>query len=126
MLSDIAGLYLAPDAAGVAAKKAALAAKARQVEAALGAGPWFGGGAFGLVDAAFGPVFRYFDAFDALGVTGMLEGHPKLARWRAALAARPSVRDAVVPDYPARLHDFLARRDSHLGRIAAGQAASAA
>lgn len=126
MLNDIAGLYAAPDAAGFEAKRAALRAKAGQLEAELGEGPYFRGVTFGLVDAAFGPVFRYFDTFDALGVGGMLDGQPKLARWRAALAARPSVRGAVSPDYPALLAAFLARRESHLGRIAAAARPAAA
>ena len=32
---------------------------------ALAAAPWFDGESFSLVDAVFGPVFRYFDVFDA-------------------------------------------------------------
>ena len=55
------------------------------------AAPWFDGENFSLVDAVFGPVFRYFDVFDDIGDFGILAGKPKLARWRAALAARPSV-----------------------------------
>ena len=46
---------------------------------------------FSLVDAAFGPVFRYFDAFDRIADFGILGGKPKVAAWRRALAARPSV-----------------------------------
>jgi glutathione S-transferase len=64
-LSDIAGLYAAPDLEAFAGRKAALGGRFRQLEAAL-QGPWFGGEAFGLVDAAFGPVFRYLDAFEQL------------------------------------------------------------
>jgi glutathione S-transferase len=44
----------------------------------------------------------------------MLDGLPKLARWRLALAARPSVIAAVTEDYPDRLWRFLLARNSYL------------
>lgn len=124
MLNDIAGLYSAPTEAAFNERRAAIRAKVVQLEAALGDGPWFGGRKFGLVDAAFGPVFRYFDTFEALGLGGMLDGLPKLARWRERLAERPSVKHAVSEDYPTLLQAFLAKRPSHLGRIAAGAMAA--
>ena len=37
---------------------------------------------FSLVDAVFGPVFRYFDVFDEIADFGILADKPKLARWR--------------------------------------------
>ena len=115
-LADISGFY-AGDAATFAAKRDALAGKFARLEAELGAGPWFGGAAFGLVDAAFGPVFRYFDLFDRVLEHGILGGRPKVAAWRAALAARESVAAAVAPDYPEALAAFIVRRDGHLGRL---------
>jgi glutathione S-transferase len=117
-LADIAGLYAAPDEAGYAAKVDVLRRRFAQVEAAM-AGPWFGGEAFGLVDAAFGPVFRYLDTFEALLGLYLAEDLPKVAAWRQALAGRASVRGAVSPDYPERLRAFLLARGSHLSRLAA-------
>ena len=64
-------------------------------------------------------MFRYFDAFDRIGELGVHRGLPKLAAWRAALAARPSVRAAVAPTYAARLWEFLKARNSHLSRLMA-------
>ena len=83
----------------------------------------FDGEGFSLVDAVFGPVFRYFDVFDGIADFGILAGKPKLARWREALTARPSVRAAVSADYPALLRDFLDRRNSWLSGIQARVAA---
>ena len=85
--------------------------------------PWFDGAAFSLVDAVFGPVFRYFDTFDEIGDFGILTGKPKLARWRGSLAARPSVRIAVSAEYPALLRDFIERRKSWLSGLQARAAA---
>jgi len=116
ILSDIWGFYAAPDAAALGAKRAQLAGRFAWLEAQMAAAPWFDGDTFSLVDAAFGPVFRYFDVFDAIEDFGILAGKPKLARWRAALAARPSVRDAVGADYAGRLWRFLAGRNGHLSR----------
>jgi hypothetical protein len=47
----------------------------------------------------------------------------ELARWRKALAARPSVRVAVSADYPAHLRDFIDRRHSWLSKLQARAAA---
>jgi glutathione S-transferase len=71
----------------------------------------------------FGPVFRYFDVFDEIADFGILAAKPKLARWRNALATRPSVRTAVRSDYPALLRDFLERRNSWLSVLQARAAA---
>jgi len=79
-------------------------------------GPWFAGERFGLVDAVFGPVFRYFDTFEALGQGGWFGQTPRLRAWRAGLAQRPSVREAAVADYPQRLATFLRSRGSELSR----------
>src|ERR1700754_762221 len=88
VLNDIAGLYSAPDEASFKAKAAQLAARFARLETRVGA-PWFDGEKFSLVDAVFGPVFRYFDVFDEIGEFVILTGQPKLARWRKALAGRP-------------------------------------
>ena len=117
VLSDIAGFYAAPDEATFAAKTAQLEARFARLETRVAASPWFDGGEFSLVDAVFGPVFRYFDVFDSIADFGILAGKPKLARWRQRLAARPSVRAAVSADYPALLRDFLNRRNSWLSQL---------
>jgi glutathione S-transferase len=116
ILNDIWGLYTAPDEAAFSAKVTALREKFLRVEDRLRA-PWFDGARFSLVDAAFGPVFRYFDAFDRIADFGILIGLPKVAAWRAALAARPSVQGAVAPEYPALLRDFYRTRGSYLSRL---------
>jgi glutathione S-transferase len=122
-LNDIAGLYSAPDEASFKTKTAQLEARFARLEGRIAASPWFDGGAFSLVDAVFGPVFRYFDVFDEIGDFGILAGKLRLARWRASLAARPSVKSAVSSEYPALLSDFLKRRNSWISRLQARAAA---
>jgi glutathione S-transferase len=123
VLGDIAGFYAAKDEATFKAKSAQLEQKFARLEARIKAAPWFDGESFSLVDAVFGPVFRYFDVFDATADFGILSGKPKLARWRNSLAARPSVLTAVSTDYPALLRDFIERRNSWLSRLQAKAAA---
>src|SRR6202045_4651373 len=123
VLNDIAGFYGAPNDLAFENKTAQLEQRFARLEAQLVASPWFDGESFSLVDAGFGPVFRYFDVFDEIGDFGILAGKPKLAKWRKSLAKRPSVKSAVSADYPALLRDFIERRKSWLsglqGRAAA-------
>jgi glutathione S-transferase len=123
VLNDIAGFYAAPDEAAFSVKAAQLEAKFARLETRVAAAPWFDGKNFSLVDAVFGPVFRYFDVFDTIGEFGILTGKPKIERWRKSLAARPSVRSAVSADYPALLRDFVDRRGSWLSQLQAKAAA---
>jgi glutathione S-transferase len=124
VLNDIAGLYGAPNEAAFQTKATQLEQRFARLEARVVSSPWFDGEDFSLVDAVFGPVFRYFDVFDEIGDFGILAGKPKLARWRASLAARPSVRRAVSTEYPALLRDFLKRRNSWISHLQAQAAAA--
>jgi glutathione S-transferase len=114
ILNDIWGFYAAPDATAFEAKARMLSTKFSQLEGRLGAGPYFDGAQFSLVDAVFGPVFRYFDVFEKIGEFGVLSNKPRVTAWRTALASRPSVKAAVGEDYETRLWAFLLARNSHI------------
>ncbi|MGV6876197.1 glutathione S-transferase family protein [Pseudochelatococcus sp. B33] len=118
ILSDLWGFETAKDAATYEAKCAALLDKFGRVEAELGAGPYFAGEPFSLVDAVFAPIFRYFDVFDTITPTGIFDELPRVTAWRKALAERPSVREAVTDDYADRLKMFLKKHDAWLLKIA--------
>ncbi len=117
VLNEIGGFYSAPDEAVLTAKAQGLSAKFARVEGELGAGPWFAGGRFSLVDAVFGPIFRYFDVFDEIADFGVFTGKPKTQQWRGELSRRPSIRAVVAEDYPDRLRTFLKARNSHLSSL---------
>jgi glutathione S-transferase len=116
VLNAIGRFYSAAEEAAFEKERRGLAAMFDRIEAEVSDGPFFAGQTFSLVDAVFAPVFRYFDAFDRLGLTGILEGKPKVARWRTELAARPSVQGAVVEDFEARLMTFFEARKGLLVR----------
>jgi glutathione S-transferase len=112
-LNQIWQLYTAPGEAAFRSAHDGLRRRFEQLEAVLPAdGPWFAGSAFSVVDAAFAPAFRYFEVIEA---DGLFDGLPRLAAWRAALAARSSVRGAVATGYPRRLREFIVRQGGWLG-----------
>jgi glutathione S-transferase len=119
VLNGIGAFYNARDEAALQARRDELVQRFATLEGALGDGPWFDGARFSIVDAVFGPVFRYFDTFERIGDFGFFDATPKVSAWRARLATRDSVRDAVAADYDERLLQFLRRRGSALSaRIA--------
>jgi glutathione S-transferase len=122
VLNTIGAFYTAPDAAALESRRGELRAKFEQLEQQV-QGPWFAGEAFSIVDAVFGPVFRYFDVFEVLGEPPLFTGLPRVQAWRAALSERPSVRGAALPDYRERLTRFLLERKSELSRRIEDQAA---
>src|SRR5258708_26787146 len=107
ILSDLWGLETTGDSAIFESKRVAVAAKFARVEAALGAGPFFAGENFSLVDAVFAPIFRYFDVFDTLIDLSIFADTPKVPAWRAELPKRPSVRSPLRPPHPQFLHPSL-------------------
>ncbi|RAN39615.1 glutathione S-transferase family protein [Hyphomonas sp. GM-8P] len=120
ILSGISRLYNAQDEAALDKEAHALRTSLERLEAERASrpdGPYFNGGTFGLVDAVYGPVFRYFDTFEAQAGLSLMDGLPALAEWRAGLAARTSVRGAVRADYPELLTEFLRNRNSHISRM---------
>lgn len=113
LLSDIGGLYNAATEEAFCARVDVIHGKLKRLEQEI-EGPWFGGDEFGLVDATYGPIFRYFDTLDSHLPNDVFRASPKVRSWRERLAKRPSVRGAVADDYPSRLTEFLLRRGSFL------------
>ena len=116
LLNAIAGLYSAPDDVGLLAKAGDVRNRLQQLEAVLTDGPYFSGARFCMVDAVFGPVFRYFDVFESIGGLEFFATTPRVSQWRARLARRQSVISAVRPDYATLLHAFLRARNSALSK----------
>lgn len=119
ILVDIGRFYTAPDGPALQARASDLRLKFERLERQLGAGPYFAGANFSLVDAVFGPIFRYWHVFDEVDDFGVFSGLHKVTAWRAALGQRQSVREAVDTDYADRLRRFLRDRLSHLSTLMA-------
>ncbi|MEZ5566637.1 MAG: glutathione S-transferase family protein [Gammaproteobacteria bacterium] len=117
LLGSIYGLYTAADREALQIRINEIRARLKRVESALGNGPYFAGEGFSIVDAAFAPVFRYFDVFDTIEDFGVFDTLAKVKAWRAALHVRPSVRGAVGANYAEELGEFLVRRGSEMSRL---------
>ena len=117
LLNAIGGFYAAPDESSLQRRAEDIRDKFLQLEDVLGDGPYFAGDRFCMVDAVFGPVFRYFDVLDTIADFGFMAATPKVRAWRAALRVRPSVLAAAPSDYDAALRDFLLRRRSALSAL---------
>jgi len=124
LLNAIGAFYNAADPAALAARASEIRSRLAQLERVLGPGPYFAGEAFSIVDAVFGPVFRYFDVFETIEDFGFFDGLNKVTAWRDALSGRDSVRRAVHPDYPELLKQFLCDRRSELSKRMAQVAAA--
>ena len=124
LLNTIGAFYNAGDAAALAARASDIRSRLAQLESVLGLGPYFAGQEFSIVDAVFGPVFRYFDVFDTIEDFRFFDGLNKVAAWRDALSRRDSVVRAVRPDYPELLRQFLRDRRSELSKRLATAAAT--
>lgn len=97
----------AVDPATADQRRAAFRDKLRKLEEELVEGPYFAGADFGMVDAVFAPMFRYFGIIVPAAARPIFDGLPRVNAWRAALTERPSVKAAVVADYADRFRDHL-------------------
>lgn len=70
-----------------------------RLDGELGSGPYFNGADFSLVDASLAPVFMRCAIFDRHMHPDHFAARPRLAAYRDALLARPSVVDSVVPEF---------------------------
>jgi glutathione S-transferase len=116
-IDNIARFYNAPDRAIFTQKCDELASKFSWVEQSLGNDGYFAGDKFSLVDAVYGPIFRYFDVLDRIDDFGVFTSTPMVNKWRQLLQSRPSIQQAVTEDYEQRLVIFFKQRNSYLSTI---------
>jgi glutathione S-transferase len=92
-------MLMAPDRAAFDAAAARLAGSLDRLEGEVGAGPYFNGATLALVDCAFAPFLLRASLMEPYLKLGVFAARPRLERWRAALLARESVRQSVVPEF---------------------------
>ncbi len=117
ILNTIGGLYNAPDESVLNDKVAQLKQKFAALEQQLKGDEFFAGDEFQLIDATFGPIFRYFDVFEQFVDLHIFDDFPRVQAWREALKNRTSVQQAVGDDYGELLHQFVKNKQSHLADL---------
>ncbi|WP_312365715.1 glutathione S-transferase family protein [Ensifer sp.] len=119
MLNIVARIiYRDVDASAFAISLRELEERLRIVDDRFQPQKYFAGDAFGLVDAVFATLFRYFSVFDRVSERKLNDSLPqKLTEWWALVSSHKSVKDAVPPAYEAELIQFIAQKESHAARV---------
>jgi glutathione S-transferase len=82
-----------------------------------GAGPFFNGGAYSLVDAAYAPFLQRYFYLDRVRPLGTIEKYPRLKAWAEALVARPSTHSFPPAAFEAMYREGLRRRKSWVSQF---------
>jgi len=114
ILNSIAALYNAKDKSTFANMCSEIKNKFQIVEKEMSGTPFFSGDKFHLIDAVYGPIFRYFEVFDHITALHIFDNLSKTQAWHMALQQRSSVQLAVTPEYPELLLQFIKKRNSYL------------
>lgn len=117
ILNKIASLYNAKEASHFKVIHAEIQNKFQFIEKELKGSVFFSGETFHLIDAVYGPIFRYFDVFDTFINLGTFDDLPKCLLWRNKLRQRSSIQKAVSKDYSNLLIEFLINRESYISQI---------
>jgi glutathione S-transferase len=117
ILNNIASLYNAKDKAKFQNIHTKIQGKFQFIEKEISGTPFFSGEKFHLIDAVYGPIFRYFEVFDSFTELNTFAHLPKCQLWRKALSQHKSVQQAVSKDYSALLIQFFKHRNSYISQL---------
>jgi glutathione S-transferase len=110
----------ADDEAAYDAAAANIPAPFERLERALekqGAGPFFNGADYSLVDAAYAPFLQRYAFLDRVKRLGHIEKFPRVEAWSETLLARESTHSFPPDEFEAMYRANLKRRDKFLARF---------
>jgi len=90
-----------------------------------GAGPFFNGVKYSLVDAAYAPFLQRYLFLDRIKPIGQLEKFPRLKAWTEALMARPSTHSFPPAEFEAMYRTNVKRRNSYVSQFIEPEPAAA-
>ena len=82
-----------------------------------GAGPFFNGARYSLVDAAYAPFLQRYAFLDRVKPLGHIEKFPRLKAWSDAILARPSTHSFPAAEFEAMYRENLRRRGSFASKF---------
>ena len=100
----VTGIAYADDEADYNAAAAKIPVAFERLERALekqGAGPFFNGAKYSLVDAAYAPFLQRYFFLDRIKRIGVIEKFPRLKAWAEALIKRPSTHSFPEAEFEA-------------------------
>lgn len=118
--SSVTGCAYAPSEAEYDKARAKIPEAFGRLDKALdkqGAGPFFNGAAYSLVDAAYAPFLQRYFFLDRVKPLGDIEKYPRLKAWAEALMARPSTHSFPAAEFEAMYRENLRRRGSYLSQF---------
>jgi glutathione S-transferase len=90
-----------------------------------GAGPFFNGAAYSLVDAGYAPFLQRYFFLDRIRPIGLIEKYPRVTAWAEALLARPSTHSFPAAELEAMYRANVKRRNKWLSQLVADAAVAA-
>jgi len=111
--SSVTATGYADDEASYKASAEKIPAAFERLERALekqGAGPFFNGKKYSLVDAAYAPFLQRYFFLDRVKPLGIIEKFPRLKAWAEALVSRPSTHSFPEAEFEALYRQNLKRR----------------
>jgi glutathione S-transferase len=90
-----------------------------------GAGPFFNGKKYSLVDAAYAPFLQRYHFLDRVKTLGHIEKYPRLKAWSETLLQRPSTHSFPAAEFEALYREALRNRKKWVSQFIAGARAAA-
>ena len=84
-----------------------------------GAGPFFNGARYSLVDAAYAPFLQRYFYLDRVRTLGQIEKFPRVKAWAEALVKRPSTHSFPEGEFETMYRENLRRRKKWLSQFVA-------
>ena len=88
-------------------------------------GPFFNGGKYSLVDAAYAPFLQRYCFLDRIKPLGVIEKFPRVKAWSEALLKRPSTHSFPEAEFEALYRMNVKLRKKYLSQFIADQAVAA-
>jgi glutathione S-transferase len=82
-----------------------------------GAGPFFNGAKYSLVDAAYAPFLQRYMFLERIKPNGVIEKFPRVKAWTGALMNRPSTHSFPAAEFEAMYRANVKRRNSWLSQF---------
>jgi len=93
-----------------------------KIERALerqGAGPFFNGPHYSLVDAAYAPFLQRHFFLERIKKVGHIDKFPRLKAWAQAIVDRPSTHSFSPSEYEGMYRNMVKRRDKWMSQFVA-------
>src|SRR5437588_9471774 len=118
--SNVTGCAYAKDQAAYDAAIAKIPDTFDRIEKALekqGSGPFFNGGKYSMVDAAYAPFLQRYVFLDRIKKLGQLEKYPRLKAWTEAILNRASTHSFPAAEFEAMYRANVKRRNSYVSQF---------